>query len=658
MASDLASLNNALETQAANEGISISLTNPNNQPITTTNPATIDIDPSNATGSGVTANSILSATSITSNVKTAMPGYSLTIQQAANTTTTSNTNIANPNGSLINPANPSNSPILSTDGTPDSPKALSNNEWGYAISGSNNFDTSYTTGNTNPLTSKWAKVPTSTETAQTIKTTEDTPPTEGDNTTVYYGVNVPKNKTAGQYQTTIIYTATANILDPPEVEKVSPETIGQGLSMVTGTVPSSYDMQPGSLFTCYISAVRGGVYCAIPESDYDAELSAIAPDGLITSGRSGWYEVNTSGMNGSVIQMVTGTAPSTYSDRPGNEYTCYVTDTGRVYCSVAWDGNDAELSAIAPDGLITSGRSGWYEVNTSGMNGSVIQMVTGTAPSTYSGWDNPDGRYACYLTSSGSVYCSVAGYDIDTKSIAPSLSGSVGGREWQQVNTTGFDGSVLYMSTGAVGSTYSGWENSDGNYTCYITIKGSVYCSIAGYDLDTSSIAPSVGSVSLSSGTWSKVNFEGMSERVVNMSGGKLGRRYTGGELGYYTCYSTQGAAVYCAVSGYEVDTSSIAPSGQISTSGQWRMIGYFKGTTAGTTITLTGKNLSKVTNVYIDTNNNSTLDEGTDISVSNLKITSDTQLTFTAPSMSAGTYNIIVVNPGNVVPGGTLTYR
>ena len=77
-----------------------------------------------------------------------------------------------------------------------------------------------------------------------------------------------------------------------------------------------------------------------------------------------------------------------------------------------------------------------------------------------------------------------------------------------------------------------------------------------------------------------------------------------------------------------------------------------------GTTITLTGKNLSKVTNVYIDTNNNSALDEGTDIAVSNLKITSDTELTFTAPSMSAGTYNIIVVNPGNVVPGGTLTYR
>ena len=46
MATDLESLNNAIEAQAANEGISISLTNPNNQPITTTNPTTIDIDPS------------------------------------------------------------------------------------------------------------------------------------------------------------------------------------------------------------------------------------------------------------------------------------------------------------------------------------------------------------------------------------------------------------------------------------------------------------------------------------------------------------------------------------------------------------------------------------------------------------------------------------
>ena len=79
---------------------------------------------------------------------------------------------------------------------------------------------------------------------------------------------------------------------------------------------------------------------------------------------------------------------------------------------------------------------------------------------------------------------------------------------------------------------------------------------------------------------------------------------------------------------------------------------------TAGATIALSGNNLSKVTNVYIDANNNSALDEGTDIAVSNLKIISDTELTFTAPSMSPGTYNLIIANPGNVVVKGTLMYR
>ena len=63
MASDLESLNNALETQAEGEGISLSLSS-NNQPVSTTNPATINIDPSTATGSGVTSSTILAATSI------------------------------------------------------------------------------------------------------------------------------------------------------------------------------------------------------------------------------------------------------------------------------------------------------------------------------------------------------------------------------------------------------------------------------------------------------------------------------------------------------------------------------------------------------------------------------------------------------------------
>ena len=261
MASDLASLNNALETQAANEGISISLTNPNNHPITTTNPATINIDPSTATGSGVTTNSILAATSITANVKTAMPGYSLSIS-----TNTDNSNLTNTDSNLSSTQNGSN--ILPTTGTQTSPTSLSTNTWGYAMKRDSNnkyttkFDTTYTTGNTNSLTSKWAKVPTN-QAPQTIKHTEDTPQAAGDNTTVYYAANVPKNKTAGQYRTTITYTATANILDPPEVEKVEPGAIRQGLSMVMGDAPTDTSGESGAQanYTCYLTNA-GSVYCA------------------------------------------------------------------------------------------------------------------------------------------------------------------------------------------------------------------------------------------------------------------------------------------------------------------------------------------------------------------------------------------------------------
>ena len=253
MTSDLESLNNALETQAEGEGISLSLSS-NNQPVSTTNPATINIDPSTATGSGVTTNTILAATSITSNVKTAMPGYTLSIS-----TNTDNSNLVNTDSNLSSTQNGSN--ILPTTGTQESPAQLTTNTWGYAMKRDSNnqyttkFDTTYTTGNTNSLTSKWAKVPTN-QAPQTIKHTEDTPQAAGDNTTVYYAANVPKTKTAGNYQTTITYTATANILDPPEVEKVEPGTIRQNVQIVAANVANDSEYSGNSndkMMMCYIT---------------------------------------------------------------------------------------------------------------------------------------------------------------------------------------------------------------------------------------------------------------------------------------------------------------------------------------------------------------------------------------------------------------------
>ena len=272
MATDLESLNNALETQAEGEGISLSLSS-NNQPVSTTNPATINIDPSTATGSGVTANTILAATSITSNVKTAMPGYSLSIS-----TNTDNSNLTNTDSNLSSTQNGSN--ILPTTGTQESPAQLTTNTWGYAMKRDSNnkyttkFDTTYTTGNTNSLTSKWAKVPTN-QAPQTIKHTEDTPQAAGDNTTVYYAANIPKTKTAGNYQTTITYTATANVLDPPKVEKVEPSSIRQGLQMTVGETeavgrPGQSNYQPARTFACYVTTA-GSVYCAGPTTVTESE---------------------------------------------------------------------------------------------------------------------------------------------------------------------------------------------------------------------------------------------------------------------------------------------------------------------------------------------------------------------------------------------------
>ena len=357
MASDLASLNNALETQAANEGISLSLSS-NNQPVSTTNPATINIDPSTATGSGVTANTILAATSITSNVKTAMPGYSLSIS-----TNTDNSNLVNTDSNLSGTQNGSN--ILPTTGTQTSPTSLSTNTWGYAMKRDSNnqyttkFDTTYTTGNTNSLTSKWAKVPTN-QAPQTIKHTEDTPQAAGDNTTVYYAANIPKTKTAGQYQTTITYTATANVLAKPEVEKVEPSTIRQGLSMVIEN-----SQRYG--FSCYVTD-KGSVYCG-GNSSGDANMlhsvlpnyrgysnsqlyteTAVAVDG----GSANWYKLKldkldsssssagrTITITGSKLSKVTGV----YVDSNKNGRIDVGTDAQCANLSIK---SDAQLTCTAP----------------------------------------------------------------------------------------------------------------------------------------------------------------------------------------------------------------------------------------------------------------------------------------------------------------------
>ena len=910
MASDLASLNNALATQAANEGISISLTNSNNQPITTTNPVTIDIDPSNATGSGVTTNSILSATSITANVKTAMPGYSLSIS-----TNLDNNSLTNTDSTLGNTQN--GSAIQSTAGTQDSPTTLSANTWGYAMNRDSSnefaqdFDTNYTVGTNNPTTSKWAKVPTS-QTPETIKHTEDTPQESGDNTTVYYGVNVPKNKTAGQYRTTITYTATANILDPPEVEKVEPGTIRQNVQVVAAPIGQDSESTAVPMMICYLTNA-GEVYCGSRHSnagvDYGAAIKTLAPhysdsplwysstpEGAYSLVEAGtfttsmgfgneerpmyWLKIDTSKLDGKVIQMAV-VAKDGASQYQAYGVACYLTDHGNVYCSngsysSGTDVNDSAIQAIeyvAPSAydmdtrtyvgqfstLLAGNASDgspyyWIEVNTDLLEGDVVQIIPAPIGQNSQGYAVP--MMICYLTDAGKVYCggghsnTGSDYGAAIKTLTSYYSdsslwnaqvpeGAYSLREagtyttsmgfgyeeatmyWLEIDTSEFDGKVVQVTVAAKdgGSQYE----ADG-FACYLTDKGSVYCSngsgASGTDVDENAIdsvqyvAPSardwsnnkyvgefltVPAGTTSSGNqyyWVKVDTDLMKGSVVQIVAAPIGQnsdgyetpmimcyitdqgkvycggrndgtndygaaiktltshysdnslwnsqvpdgaysmieagKYTqsiamgGGQQSYYwleidtkefdgkvvqmavvakdgdstntaygvACYLTDKGSVYCSngsyASGTDVNNSAIqaveyvTPSaydlsartyvGQFSTrlagntsSGNpyyWIKVNtdlFEEGgmaDTAGTTITLTGNNLSKVTNVYIDTNNNSALDEGTDIAVSNLKITSDTQLTFTAPSMSPGTYNLIITNPGNVVVKGTLTYR
>ena len=730
MASDLESLNNALEAQAANEGISISLTNPNNQPITTTNPATIDIDPSNATGSGVTASTILAATSITSNVKTAMPGYSLSIS-----TNTDNSNLTNTDSNLSSTQNGSN--ILPTTGTQDSPTSLTTNTWGYAMKRDDNnqyttkFDTTYTTGNTNSLTSKWAKVPTN-QAPQTIKHTEDTPQAAGDNTTVYYAANVPKNKTAGNYQTTITYTATANVLDPPEVEKVEPSTIRQGLQMTVGETeavgrPGSSNYQPAQTFTCYVTTAGSGgpaggsAYNQIwanwmryvtPSYNYKDDNNDDRVGGAFTpvqaqkannvgidhySYTTYWFQVNTKGFNdgsnGKVAQMVVGQANN-------QTFTCYVTTAGSVYCAgpaensgsaynqilnrANWmryvtpsynykdDNNDDRVGgAFTPVQAQKANNVGidhysyttyWFQVNTKGFNdgsnGKVAQMVVGQANNQ---------TFTCYVTTAGSVYCAGPAENSGSaynqilnranwmRYVTPSYNykddnndDRVGGAftpvqaqkannvgidhysyttYWFQVNTKGFNDG----SNGKVAQMVVGQANNQ-TFTCYVTTAGSVYC--AGPAENSGSAYNQI----LNRANWMRYVTPSYNYKDDN-NDDRVGGAFTpvqaqkannvGIDHYSYTTYW------------FQVNTSVMST-----------------GTTSGATITLTGKNLGKVTNVYIDANHNNTLEEGTDVAVTNLTIVSDTQLTFTAPSMSPGTYTLIVCNPGNTTPTGTITYR
>ena len=599
MSNDLASLNQALAARANDAGISINLTTATGSGATAT--ITPEVGGGNATN--------IATTSVTANVRTAMPGYSLTIQQTS----------ASPNGSLINPTNPSNSPILSTSGTVNSPKALGNNEWGYAMnrdgnnSNTSRFDTSYVSSNNKlPLTSKWAKVPTSSETAQTIKHTTTTPnQSAGDNTVVYYGANIPKNKIAGTYQTTVTYTATANALDPPKVESVGPDSIGQGVQIVPAQIGKSSDSHAYPMVMCYITD-QGKVYCGgrndTTSSGYGAAIKTLTShysdsslwndqvtDGAYNmieagqytqsmgmGGRQGsyyWLEIDTSKFVGKVVQMAV-IAKDGNSSNEAHGTACYLTDQGNVYCSngsesygtntnmeaiesvqyvtpsaIDWSGQARYVGQFStvPAGTTSQGNTYyWIQVNTDLFKGNVTQIVSAPIGQDSSGYQTP--MVMCYITDQGKVYC--GGINNGVNNYAAAI----------KTLTAHYSDSSLWQATVDEGA--------------YSLVDAGTY---------TASMGMGGGQENM---YWLEIDTSEFDGKVIQMTvaakdGDSQYQAYG------FACYLTDMGSVYCSngayasgtdINEYAIDAVQYVTPSAIDWSGQARYVGQFSTAQAGTT--------------------------------------------------------------------------
>ena len=170
---------------------------------TNTNPTTTLIDITSASGTKQTINK--DTVSISTNNAT---GYTLKLQDAD----TSNALCVTPGGSCTG--------IPATSGTHATPAIMSGaNQWGYHIDDGTttwcSTATSCASGLTLPssnaatsTTLKFALVPLSSGSADTLKTTSTT--ASSDTTPVYYAVNVDPTQASGIYKDDVVYTAIAN----------------------------------------------------------------------------------------------------------------------------------------------------------------------------------------------------------------------------------------------------------------------------------------------------------------------------------------------------------------------------------------------------------------------------------------------------------------
>ena len=315
-------------------------------------------------------------------------------------------------GSLVNDRGASIAPLLGA--TQQSPLALISGTWGYAVPGLGGFDQAY---EANPATSSlWAGLPLD-------KTTDIIGATSApgnNNYDVWFGVRGAETMMlAGDYVAEIVYTATANPIEPARLDGITPNTYNLG----DETVPAEVVIAGSNLITasqvCLTPTDSSSTGCEAPDAiigeiisqeygqlvvDFPNNLdeSIVAADQEIkfdvwVDNNNGVGEHQYAQLRGAFTytrQMaIAGVSPGTFNldddDRPiemagGSSHRIILTQSGQVFTTTT--NNDHGQLGIGN----TSNDGGIYNI-TSRFDGKVVSVSAG-------------GNYSLALTDSGRVY--------------------------------------------------------------------------------------------------------------------------------------------------------------------------------------------------------------------------------------------------------------
>ena len=315
-------------------------------------------------------------------------------------------------GSLVNDRGASIAPLLGA--TQQSPLALISGTWGYAVPGLGGFDQAY---EANPATSSlWAGLPLD-------KTTDIIGATSApgnNNYEVWFGVRGAETMMlAGDYVAEIVYTATANPIEPARLDGITPNAYNLG----DETVPAEVVIAGSNLITasqvCLTPTDSSSTGCEAPDAiigeiisqeygqlvvDFPNNLdeSIVAADQEIkfdvwVDNNNGVGEHQCAQLRGAFTytrQMaIAGVSPSTFNldddDRPiemagGSSHRIILTQSGQVFTTTT--NNDHGQLGIGN----TSNDGGIYNI-TSRFDGKVVSVSAG-------------GNYSLALTDGGRVY--------------------------------------------------------------------------------------------------------------------------------------------------------------------------------------------------------------------------------------------------------------